>query len=357
MLLTLVSFIVVLGIVIFIHELGHFLAARLSGARVEVFSIGFPPKMVGFQRGDTEYRIGWIPLGGYVKIAGMIDESLDGEETLTGAPDEFMSKSYPQKVFMLSAGVIMNFLLGFLLYSFIAFTEGKPVADPSAVIGSVVQGYPAQEAGLQAGDRIIALDGNQIHTWDELTSVVHPRPADTLDVTWVRAADTLSATVVTRADEVSIDGTAETRGMIGIGPDFQREPVGFFEAFAHGGETTGRIVVLTLQMFGRLFTGQASIDELTGPVGIVHLSGETARAGWATFLSFIALINISIGLLNIMPFPVLDGGHIVFVTLEAILRRQISTRVKVIVQQVGMVLLLLLMVVVTYNDILRFFMG
>jgi regulator of sigma E protease len=357
MVLTLLSFIVVLGIVIFIHELGHFLAARLSGARVEVFSIGFPPKMFGFTRGDTEYRVGWVPLGGYVKIAGMIDESMEGEETLTGAPDEFMSKSYPQKVFMLSAGVIMNFLLGFLLYSFIAFSEGKPVADPSATIGSVVQGYPAQEAGLESGDRIISLDGEEISTWDELTSIVHPRPGDSLQVTWVRAADTLSATVVTRADEVSVEGVTETRGMIGIGPEFQREPVGFFEAIGHGAQTTGRIVGLTLQMFGRLFTGQASIEELTGPVGIVHLSGETARAGWATFLSFIALINISIGLLNIMPFPVLDGGHIVFVTIEALIRRQISTKVKIIVQQVGMVLLLLLMVVVTYNDILRFFLG
>ncbi len=354
MIVTLISFIIVLGVVVFVHELGHFLAAKAAGARVEVFSLGFPPKLAGIKRGETEYRIGWIPLGGYVKIAGMVDESLEGEESITGAPDEFMSKSTPAKAFIITAGVMMNLLLGFLIYSGITLIEGEPKLVETATIGSVAEEYPAGRAGLLPGDRIIAIDETRIGNWEDLTEAVHSRPGDTLLVRWRRGADTLSALIPTRTEKIFFEGASREVGMIGVGPKVEMIPAGLFRAVERGGALTYMYLKLSAQSLAMLITGRASIKELTGPVGILALSGETARQGWVSFLGFIGLISVSIGFLNILPFPVLDGGYLVYILIEAMIRKPIPARVKLVLQQVGMALLLLLVVVVTYHDIFRF---
>jgi len=351
---TFFGFVIAIGIVIFVHELGHFFAARLVGARVEVFSIGFPPRITSFKRGDTEYKIGMIPIGGYVKIAGMIDESMD-DSGLTGAPDEFMSKSYPAKVFMLSAGVLMNFILGFILSTFLALVEGEPKLDPSATIGSIAEGYPAQQAGIVAGDRIININDKPISTWLDMTDIIYDNPAETLDIKWLHGVDTLQAQLLTRVEIRNLDGENVAVGLIGVGSNTILEKVGLIRAITHGGSLTAFYVKGSIDFFIRLFTGRASIKEVAGPVGIVKISGEAIRAGWSVYTAFIAFISIAIGFFNILPIPVLDGGHLVMVSIEALRRKPISTRIKIIVQQVGLALILLFFVAVTYNDVLRIF--
>ncbi len=352
MLLTFVSFIVVLGVVVFVHEAGHFFAAKAVGARVEAFSLGFG-KLVGIKRGETEYRLGYIPLGGYVKISGMIDEF--GGDEITGEPWEFQSKNTLQKAFVITAGVLMNFLLGFILYTGIAWVKGEAVIDPSPVIGSISQGFPAEEAGLLPGDRILSVDGNTIVSWEEFRDAVHAKPDMDVDLVWLSGADTVAATMTTKSQAIMDDDGARDVGMVGVGPNFTREPVTIGEGVSLGARMTVNVLGLSIKSIQMLFTGQASVKDLTGPAGIVYLSGETARAGWETFLGFIALISISIGLLNILPFPVLDGGHLVFILIEAVIRRPVSGRIKIVAQNVGMVLLLALVLVVTYHDIFRFF--
>ena len=356
MLLTLVSFIVVLGVVVFVHEFGHFAAAKLSGARVEAFSIGFG-KLFGIKRGDTEYRLGYIPLGGYVKISGMVDEFMDEEGGIKGEPWEFQSKSTLAKVFMISAGVIMNFILGFVIYTGITLYEGKPTTDPSALIGSVAEEYPAMEAGVQPGDRILSVDGVEASTWVAFRDLIRARANQDTELRWISGSDTLAATIVPREEQIVENEQLINVGMIGVGPKVMYEPAGIGTAISIGAQSTWSILDLSLQSVGMLVKGEASVKDLTGPAGIVYLSGETARAGWLSFISFIAFISISIGFLNILPFPVLDGGHLVYILIEAIIRRPVSTKVKLVLQQVGMALLLLLVLVVTYHDILRFFVG
>lgn len=175
MILTAVSFVVVLGVVVFVHELGHFAAAKFVGAKVEAFSIGFG-KLIGIKRGDTEYRLGYIPLGGYVKIAGMVDEFMEGEEGLKGEPWEFQSKNTLQKMFMISAGVLMNFLMGFLLYSAVTMAEGEPVSVEVPTVGALAQGYPAEQAGLLPGDRFLTIDGDPVGNWEEFRSMSRRAP-------------------------------------------------------------------------------------------------------------------------------------------------------------------------------------
>ncbi len=352
MLLTFVSFVVVLGVVVFVHEAGHFFAAKSTGMRVEAFSLGFI-KMFGIKRGETEYRIGYLPLGGYVKISGMVDEF--GGDELKGEPWEFQSKNMWQKAFVITAGVLMNFLLGFIIYTSIAWVHGEPVLVNDALIGNVSQGYPAEEAGILPGSTILSVDGSSVKTWDDFRIAVHSKPDQDVQIVWLSEGDTLNATMTTKSQMIMDDDGAREVGMVGVGPSFTREPVSFSRGIVLGADMTGSVLGLSLRSIQMLFNGQASVKDLTGPAGIVYLSGETARAGWETFIGFIALISISIGLLNILPFPVLDGGHLVYIIIEGVTRRTISSRVKIVLQNVGMVLLLGLVLVVTYHDIFRFF--
>ncbi len=351
---TLISFIIVLGVIIFVHELGHFLAAKAMGARVEVFSIGFPPNMVGIKHGETEYRLGWVPLGGYVKIAGMIDESFDAG-SITGAPDEFMSKSVPAKILIITAGVLMNFLLGFLIFTSLTLIEGKREFDPSATVGSLSSGFPAVEAGILRGDRILSIDSTPIGSWEELTKAVHPRTGDTLFVVWLHDLDTLSASIPTRVETIMEEGEKRSFALLGLGPNVLTTPATPIEAVIDGGKVTWRFIILSLEAIYKLITRQESLKAVAGPVGIMQFSGESARAGISAFVSFIAFISVSIGLLNILPFPMLDGGHLVYIFIEAIIRRPVPTKIKLILQQVGIALIFILLIVVTYNDLSRIF--
>jgi regulator of sigma E protease len=353
--LTILAFVIVLGVIIFVNELGHFIAAKLVGIRVETFSLGFPPKMVSKKVGDTEYVIAWIPLGGYVKMAGMVDESME-DKPLTGAPWEFMSKTFLQKVFVITAGVIMNFLLGIAVY--FALTLSIGVADISQpVVGAVEKGFPAAQVGIQKGDQIVTIAGDSVATWQDLTKVIHASPGKTLEIQWLRQGKQFAAQVVPRDTLIKQADSSYHMGLIGINPEPQFHKVGVLVSLGRGFRITGYIVQLSLQAFKKLIFGQASLNEVAGPIGIAQLSGQTIRNGLADFISLIAQVSVSIGLLNIFPFPVLDGGHLVFIVIEAIIRRPISTKVKLNIQKVGLALILAFFLLVSYHDILRIIFG
>ena len=347
MVLTLLAFIVTIGVIITIHEVGHFLAARLTKTRVKRFSIGFPPPAFSKTIGETEFVLAWIPLGGYVQIAGMIDESMD-EEGITGAPDEFMSKNVFQKVFILAAGVLMNYLTAFLIIS--GLTAAVGMGDVrNTTVGEVISGMPAMTAGMRAGDRIIEVNNQETKSWEELVAAVGSS-GDSVTLTLNRSGEVLTLRFPTQSA-----GEGSERRIIGVAPQIDVRPATVGEMFTRGAlfcwETTSGIV----GFLRGLATGESSISQLAGPLGVAKLSGDSARQGSGAFLFFIAYVSVSIGFLNILPLPALDGGHIVYALIEAIIRRPIPTKVKLWTQQIGMGLLILLIIFVSYHDIVRIF--
>ncbi len=346
-------FLIVVGVIIFVHELGHFLAAKSVGMRVERFSLGFPPKITSYHYKGTEYTLSAIPLGGYVKISGMIDESMDGSG-LTGAPWEFQSKKAWQKIYVLCAGVLMNLLLAIALFTVITMINGFPEDGP-VLIGGVQEGYPAEEAGLLAGDIVLTVDGDPVPTWLEFVGHIKEKAEVPVTLTWIRSADTLNALVTPITKDVVVGADTLMQGYLGVEfqPTFRN--VGLFEALEWGCIISWEVIRETLRLIANLFRGQASITELTGPIGIAKLSGETARIGITSFLGFIGLISVSIALLNIMPLPVLDGGHILIVLIETMVRRTISVKIKLIIQQIGFALMIALFLIVSYHDVIRVF--
>lgn len=350
---TILAFLVVIGVVVVVHEFGHFIAARSVGIRVERFSVGFPPRMIGKKFGDTDYCLSWIPLGGYVKMAGMIDESMDNPDNITGAPDEFMSKNYFQKVWVISAGVILNFVLAWAIYSGLTLKEGVPIPSEEAIPTAVVDGKPAAEAGLQAGDKLVRIGNTPIESWSQVVETIHGNPGVALEIEWIRDGETQVATVTPDAEK-SPD-TGETIGLIGIaGPGIDGyEKVGFLTAIKSGTDQTLFILGQAVKSIKMLFTGAATVKDLGGPVMIAKWSGEVAEQGSVALARFIAFISINIGFLNILPIPVLDGGHLVLITAEAIAGRPIPTKVKIGIQQVGMVGLLVLMATILWFDMGR----
>ncbi len=351
MLTTLLAFLVVVGIIVTLHELGHFLAARLTGMRVNKFSIGFPPRIYSRKIGQTEFSVSWIPLGGYVQIAGMVDESLDEENKPTGAPDEFMSKPPLAKVFVLSAGVIMNYLTAFFLI--IALTLAMGIAEVNSTkIGEALPDMPAQKTGVSAGDEIVAVGGVETPTWEKVVETISTA-GDTVALT-LRKAESGELVDLKIPTQESEQG-GEIRRVIGITPELTYRSASIFEAVGRGAVFCYATTAGIIGFLGDLVTGQGSVSQLAGPLGVAQLSGESAREGIDAFLFFLAYVSVSIGFLNILPLPVLDGGHIVYVLIESVIRRPIPTRIKLWIQQVGVGLLLLLVLFVSYHDIVRIF--
>ena len=373
------SFIFVLGLIILVHELGHFLGARAVGIRVDRFSIGFGPKIAAIQRGETEYRISYVPLGGYVKMAGMIDESLESPDSFDpNDPHLFMNRKAWQKVVAVCAGVAMNMILAaFVLWGVYAI-RGRPIAPDhiGTVIDRPIHKYPAEKAGLQRGDRILAVDGVEVGTWEDLVRELVRKPGQEVRLDYERGGERRSLTLITKSERLPVSlwrgvGTwvrqilgrpireeptgPSAVGKIGIGAliEFKYERVGIGQAFVDSWVGTWWIVRQTAAGIWKLVRGQASVKELMGPVGIAKMTGETARHGFGELLELLALISANIGFLNILPIPALDGGHLVMVGVEAVRRRPLSTKVKLWIQQVGMMLLLVLIAVVLFNDVMK----
>jgi len=428
--------IVTLGVLVFVHEFGHFIAAKIFRMRVDRFSIGFPPRAFGKQIGETDYCVSWIPIGGYVKIAGMIDESLDTEH-LDRPPEpwEFRAKPIWQRIVVISAGVIMNILLAIAIFWGINYHQGKIVRETTE-IGYVQEDTPAAGAGLRAGDRVVRINDLSVTNWDQILSDIYiefagadirmtvlrdgqeasitiPRteipepgerpfgivpsqtrvvvssvtPGDPADVLGLRSGDviiSLGGTVIRYDEKVReivrahagralavqwmrgdslMKGvlTPTADGKIGIyygaaydGP-VTRLQYSLLEALPQGAKDVVNASGLFLQQVGQIITGKSSFSQsVGGPIRIAQMATQTAELGLITFLGFIALLSISLAILNILPFPALDGGHLILLVYEGIFRREIPVKIKLGLQKAGMILLLAFMAVVIFNDILHF---
>jgi regulator of sigma E protease len=355
MLLTLASFIFVLGILIFIHELGHFLVAKKVGVRVDKFSLGFPPNILAKKVGETTYCIGVIPLGGYVKMAG---EHPDEEST--GAPDEFMSKSVAQRTAVIFAGPFMNYVLSIVLLIGILYFGGRPLFDKERIlVGQVAKESPAAQAGLTEDDQIIAVDAEPMSNFDTLRARINTKIEQPLELTWIHEGDTLTATMITMATTTPTeDGRVDTVGVIG----FAQKVIGYekldlFESTKRGFVTAHVIVWETVKFIKKYVTGEVSLKMVGGPLFIAQQSGKEARKGATSLFFFMALLSVNLAVLNVLPIPVLDGGHLIFLAIEKVRGTPLTMKVRLTAQQIGFVLLLGLIVLVTYNDILRLFKG
>lgn len=354
-----VAFIVVLGVLIVVHELGHFVTAKMARIAVPRFSIGLGPKVWGVKYGETEYVLSALPLGGYVKMAGMAEEEV--LDKLEGGPSElevpperrFDSKSLPVRAVVISAGVVMNFVFAIFAFAWIAHYQGTPIP----VIGEVVEGSPAETAGLQPGDLIVAADDQELDTWYDFVGYVRPRYDQIVVLTVERSGQRLNlqSRIARIVETDSISGDSIVYGQIGVGHDSEngRRPIGAGAALAVGTRQSVTVAGLIVDFVGQLLTGRASARDLGGPILIGQLSGRAARAGPLTLINFMALLSVHLAVLNLLPIPILDGGHLVFLAIEAVQGRAVSLQARARWSQLGFILILALMVWVITSDVLR----
>lgn len=347
------AIILVLGVLIAFHELGHFLVARLLGIGVKTFSIGFGPKLLAFKKGQTDYALSLIPLGGYVALVG----EQPGQDLPEGFTERqsFLKRPALQRMLVVAAGPIFNIFLAWVIYFGLAWSDGT-LTHSLAIIGQVEQDSPAQTAGLERCDQVLAIDGVEINEWDDLSNIVKDSEGKDLRFTILRDRQTMDLTI-TPEQRVSTNIFMQEvkRPRIGIGSsgDYAVESIGFGGAALAGLEHTWFYIKVTGQFFGKLISGQISMDNVGGPVIIAKLVSKQAKKGIAYLLLLTALISVNLGVLNLLPIPVLDGGHILFFGLEAIFRRPVNRKVQEVTTKAGLFFLLGFMAFTIINDIGR----
>jgi regulator of sigma E protease len=350
---TILATLVVLGVLIFVHELGHFLVAKLLKVRVEVFSLGFPPKLVSKQVGETDYRISVVPLGGYVKLLG--------ENPNDEVPPELISRSFLhrplwQRAAIILAGPIFNFLFAFLALFMVFAISGIPYVPTE--VGRTIEGSPAQRAGLKAGDQIVAVNGTPVKRWEELSHQIRQHGGQTLSLTIKRESQDLNFKVTPEIRESeNLFGQKVQAFQIGVASPERllTEHVGPVDALEEGMSYSLRIAALTLQSIYKLVAREIPVDTLGGPIMIAQVAGKQAEMGFSPFIHFMAVLSVNLFLLNLLPIPVLDGGHLAFLFLEAVRGKPLDIKHREMAQAVGMMLILTLMVLVFYHDIVRLF--
>lgn len=347
---TIVSFLVVLGVLVFIHELGHYLAARWRGVHVDVFSIGFGSTIASWRdRVGTEWKVSWLPLGGYVKLHGQAElADLPPEEVAALRPGQtFHDKPVKDRAIVVAAGPVANFLLAIVLFALLFATHGRPIGDTT--ISAIAPGSAAEVAGLQPGDQVVSLDGEPIRRFEELQRHIQPRAGQPVRMVLTRDGREVSVTVTPAARPGSESAPVGVLGVQGGGTRF--EQLSIPAALVAGVTQTWDVSSQTLVGIAQMLTGQRSARDLGGPIRIAEVSGEAASLGWVAVVNLMALLSVSLGLLNLFPVPMLDGGHLVFYAAEAIRGRPLSARAMEIGFRAGFALLICLFVFATWNDI------
>lgn len=347
--MTALAIVFVFGLLVMVHELGHFLVAKWAGIRVLEFSFGFGPKLVGYKGRETFYAIRLIPLGGFVRLYGMDPEPDERGQAIIGSPNDpysYMNKPVWKRMAVIAAGPIMNFILAVVLFVAVFAYLGIPAEGKA--IGSLAEGKPAVTAGLQAGDRIIAVDNTPTPDWDTLTQAIHSKPNQELVLTVERQGQTRTVTLTTEKD-------AQTGyGMIGIGPEIVYERVPILQTLRFGFSRTIEFTKFIVVTLAQMITRQIPAD-VGGPVAIAKAIGEGAQAGFSNLLGLTGVLSIQLGLLNLFPIPALDGSRLVFLAIEGLRRKPLNPEKENLIHLVGFVLLLALMIAITYRDILNLF--
>ena len=382
------AFIVLIGVIVFVHELGHYLAARSVGVGVERFSIGMPPNFVDFTKtkkglivdiyffvlkngkvkwqkiysttlssfntpSETIFTIGLLPLGGYVKMKGILDESMDSE--FKGEKDELESKNALQKIWVMSAGVIMNLILTFFVFTLIGNLQGDTkIENPNTTIDYIVPDQPAYNAGLQVGDSFIAIEGANVDSWYEAVGQIEKYPNETITISFNRQGETLNKQVTLGARPDLTSGRVDREvGALGISKNQVPVELSFTESLVYGLKETKWAMTLMTSSLKMIFQGNVSRDEVGSVIMIGDMAGQAAQAGLVPFLFLMALISVNLAYINILPIPGLDGGHIALILVESLLGRKLSVKTRIRIQSVGMFILLSLMVFLLLNDIIR----
>ncbi|WP_340119108.1 RIP metalloprotease RseP [Pelagibius sp. 7325] len=357
---TIVPFLLVLTALVFVHELGHYLIARWNGVRVEVFSIGFGPEIFGWNdRAGTRWKFSMVPLGGYVKMFGDANAAsmpADGSETMSAEERAvaFPHKRLGQRAAIVSAGPIANFLFAIVLLAGLFSIVGQPFTP--AVVGEVMQDSAAEAGGFAPGDEILAVNGTSIERFEELQAYVALRPGEPLTFTVKRGIEEITLQATPKREVVpNALGEEQEIGRLGLqrsGVEYARH--GPVDAVWQATRQTVAIVDQTFTALGQIIRGDRGTDELGGPIRIAQMSGQAAELGFATLVYFAAVLSINLGLINLFPVPMLDGGHLMFYAIEAVRGRPLGERAQEYGFRIGLALVLTLMVVVTWNDLLRF---
>jgi regulator of sigma E protease len=350
---TVIATIVVLGILVFVHEFGHFLLAKLLGVRVDAFSLGFPPKLVSKKIGETEYRLSVIPLGGYVKLLG---ENPDEEVPPELEPRSFSHHPLWHRALIVLAGPGFNLLFCILVLFLLFSVSGIPYV--TTTIGEVKPDSPAAVAGLQQGDRVLTVEGKKVERWDQLSSLIRGHGEQPLTISIQRGPEVVEIHLSPqRMETTNIFGQKVSAVLIGIGSanDVVVERVGIFPAFGMGVAYTYQVALLTVVSIYKLIAQEIPVNTLGGPILIAQVAGQRAEQGAPYLLHFMAILSVNLALLNLLPIPILDGGHMVFILWEAIRGKPLAVKHREMAQAMGLMLILALMVLVFYQDLMRLF--
>ena len=345
--LTVIAFIFVFSILIFFHEFGHFIAAKASGVMVYKFAFGFGPRILAFTKDQTEYAICLIPLGGYVKMAGEMGQE-DVKETSEKVPEEqrFDKKTLGNRALIVGLGPFMNIITAVVIFSLIFFVNGIPLVTND--ISTVIENGPAEQAGILSGDKIIAIDSINMEDPNRIADIINKSSGEELQITLDRGGDNVDVFVTPEYDD------NYKKGLIGITFEISVKKINIFTAFSKGLMTTGNIIKLIFSNTIEMVTGKVPV-EIAGPLGIAQMTGEVAKLGFLNLLYFTAILSIFIGLFNLLPIPILDGGHLLILAIEKLRGKPLEPEKINFMYLIGISLMIIIFIIATYKDILRVF--